>query len=145
MWLASRKLTSKSFVLLVLAWCARKKFAGLGIVVRDCRGKVVMAGCSLGTKGLSPQCVEAEAMCFGLYIALEAGFLPALLECDALSVVNFAIFKSFPCSAIGLFIIDIMNLLDSPSVCEVSYSHRSTNMVAHSLAKLAFSFSSESI
>ncbi|KAL5778950.1 hypothetical protein ACOSQ2_009687 [Xanthoceras sorbifolium] len=122
-----------------------KEFAGLDAVVRDCRGKIVVAGCSLGGRGFSPQCVEAKAMCFGLSIALEAGFLPILLEYDAFSVVNLVTSKSPPYSEIGLFILDILNLLKFPSVCGVSYSCRSTNMIVHSLTKLAFSFSSESI
>ncbi|KAL5789715.1 hypothetical protein ACOSQ2_004603 [Xanthoceras sorbifolium] len=145
MWLVGQKLTSKSFLRLVLGWCARKEFAGLCAIVRDCCGKVVLAGCSLGGRGLSPQCVKTEAICFGLSIALKTGFSPILLEFNALSVVNLVISKSSPYSDIGLFILDILNLLESPSVWGVSYSHKSTNMVAHSLAKLAFSFSSKSI
>ncbi|KAL5806455.1 hypothetical protein ACOSQ4_029188 [Xanthoceras sorbifolium] len=119
-----RSITSRSFLLL-------KEFAGLSAVVRDCRGKVVLAGCSLGGRGLSSQCAEAKAMCFGLSIVLEA--------------VNLVISKSHPYFEIDLFIMNILNLLEFPSVCGVSYSHRSTNTVAHSFAKLAFSFSSESI
>ncbi|KAL5784894.1 hypothetical protein ACOSQ2_007286 [Xanthoceras sorbifolium] len=86
-----------------------------------------------------------ETMCFGLSIALEVGFLPILLEFDVFSVVNLVISKSPPYFEIGLFILDILNLLESPNVCEVSYSHRSTNMVVHSLAKFAFSFSYETL
>ncbi|KAL5739937.1 hypothetical protein ACOSQ2_029117 [Xanthoceras sorbifolium] len=111
-----RSITSRSFLLL-------KEFAGLSAVVRDCRGKVVLAGCSLGGRGLSSQCAEAKAMCF----------------------VNLVISKSHPYSEIDLFIMNILKLLEFPSVCGVSYSHRSINTVAHSFAKLAFSFSSESI
>ncbi|KAL5787999.1 hypothetical protein ACOSP7_004948 [Xanthoceras sorbifolium] len=143
--LVGRKLTSKSFLLLVLAWYTRKEFASLGAVVRNCRSKVVLARCYLSGRGLFPQCAQAEAMCFRLSIALEAGFSPILLESDALSVVNLVISKSPSYSEIGLFILDILNLLEYSSVCGVSYSHRCTNMVDHSLAKLVFSFSSETI
>ncbi|KAL5817387.1 hypothetical protein ACOSQ3_025765 [Xanthoceras sorbifolium] len=86
-WLVGQKLTSKSFLLLMLAWYA------------------------------------------------HAGFSPILLEFDALSVVDL----------IDLFILDILNLLESPIVCGVSYSHRHNNMVVHFLVKLSFSFSSKTI
>ncbi|KAL5750699.1 hypothetical protein ACOSP7_025302 [Xanthoceras sorbifolium] len=145
MWLVDQKLTSKSFLLLVLAWYAHKEFAGLCAVVRNYRSKVVLAGCSFGGMELSPQCAEVKAMCFGLSIALKAGFSPILLEFDALSVVNLVIFKPPPYSKIDLFILDILNLLESPIMCEVSYSHRCNNMIVHSLVKLTFAFSFETI
>ncbi|KAL5748269.1 hypothetical protein ACOSQ2_025566 [Xanthoceras sorbifolium] len=111
-WLVGQKLTSKSFLLLVLAWYAH-------VLLR-------VAAWELAFSNLT-------------YFILRDSNLTAL------SVINLVISKSSPYSKIDLFILDILNLLESPIVCGVSYSHRRNNMVVHSLVKLTFSFSYKTI
>ncbi|KAH7577588.1 hypothetical protein JRO89_XS01G0270800 [Xanthoceras sorbifolium] len=53
---------------------------GLGVVIRDCFGHILLADTKLGGFGLSPQLAGAEAMCFDLLLAVGASFSPIYLE-----------------------------------------------------------------
>ncbi|KAK1570315.1 hypothetical protein Q3G72_000100 [Acer saccharum] len=54
--------------------------------------------------------VEALAILVGMRLALELGLGVAVVESDALSVINILAAKSIPASDIGIIIHDILSL-----------------------------------
>ncbi|KAJ8438336.1 hypothetical protein Cgig2_013384 [Carnegiea gigantea] len=61
---------------------------GLGFVVRDSLGDVVLAGTHQFVGFLGPDIAEVEARLFGLHQALLAGFSSLVIEGDSFSVIS---------------------------------------------------------
>ncbi|TXG46285.1 hypothetical protein EZV62_028213 [Acer yangbiense] len=90
--------------------------------LRDYQGHVLASLCQNIKICYQPQIIEAMAILKGIWLAANAGLLPASLDSDALSVVNLVNSKVVPLADIGVVI---------------SFVHRLANKVAHALAKLA--------
>ena len=115
------------------------KMVGLGGVIRDSQGRVLLSFCRNFQTCFAPQTAEALAVLEGIRLARIGGFLPTVLVSDALSVVQ-NIRNMMPLSSeVGLVIDDILGLCRDINLSSFIYVPRLTNMVAHGLAKLALS------
>ncbi|KAL5779492.1 hypothetical protein ACOSQ2_010229 [Xanthoceras sorbifolium] len=112
---------------------------GLGVVICNNFGEVLMAWVDVLEGALAPDMAEAKAILFGLSIACQSGLKVDHLEYDASTIISMLNKRSVRLSAIGLIVDDISNLLRHFN-CVVEFSHvpRIANRVAHSLAKFAF-------
>ncbi|KAK0592574.1 hypothetical protein LWI29_021554 [Acer saccharum] len=81
----------------------------------------------------------------GLRLAAETGLTPAILESDALSVVNKIGLEMVNGAEIGVVINDIYEVLRRSKVSTINFVPRLANSVAHSLAKLALASEGESM
>ncbi|KAL5766400.1 hypothetical protein ACOSP7_017017 [Xanthoceras sorbifolium] len=100
---------------------------------------VVMSSLKSLDGNLSPAVVEAQALLYGMQLASESRLLPAVVESDSGSVINLLLSGYSVQLEIGLVLDDILSLRDSFDFIDVVFSSRSTNKVAHSLAKMALS------
>ncbi|KAK3217644.1 hypothetical protein Dsin_011614 [Dipteronia sinensis] len=89
-------------------WLANS--TGVGLVIRDHCGTVVASSSQQVEAYFSPQIAEAVAILRCMIFAVDSGLVPAVIESDALGVVNF--------------------------VNKVSYVPTKANFVAYALAKL---------
>lgn len=64
------------------------QIAGLGVVIRDSRSKVVAAAVQRVPYKGSVACMEAEAVSLGIQVAKNAKFLPMIIESDSKEVVD---------------------------------------------------------
>ncbi|KAK0608384.1 hypothetical protein LWI29_029944 [Acer saccharum] len=121
-----------------------KGVSGVGVVIRDWKGEVLASCCQRFEVCFQPFIAEAVAILTGIRLALQLGLFPALLESDALAVVELISAKVVPASDVGIVINDILNLISS---CFVSFSFvpRLANRVAHGLAKLALDYKGRSV
>ncbi|KAL5812537.1 hypothetical protein ACOSQ3_027487 [Xanthoceras sorbifolium] len=102
---------------------------GLGALVRDSSGVVLLTDINSITGLLAPAVAEAKAILFDLSIAFEWGITHLVVESDCASVIKLLndgmTFRIF--------------LRTSNFIIKFSHVHCSGNMVVHSLAKLAIS------
>ncbi|TXG46410.1 hypothetical protein EZV62_028092 [Acer yangbiense] len=81
--------------------------------------------------GESNRYVAAAGLAYG------NGLVPAVLESDALSLVNTICLKVVPHTEVGVVVQDILNLLLNVNVASISFVPRIANKVAHGLAEFA--------
>ncbi|KAK3206532.1 hypothetical protein Dsin_020578 [Dipteronia sinensis] len=113
---------------------------GIGIVIQDESGNVIMASSSQRIIATySPQVAEAVAVLRGLQLACDTGLAPVVAETDAAVVAKWISEKTQLYSEVGLVIADILTLVHSMRCCSVDYVPRKANQVAHLLAKMALS------
>ncbi|KAK3192969.1 hypothetical protein Dsin_024279 [Dipteronia sinensis] len=91
----------------------------------------------------SPQIAEAVAILRGIVFAKDMGFLPAVVESDALGVVNIINTDSAISADVGVVLSDILNIISTGGIELVQYLPRMANMVAHSIARMALSISQD--
>ncbi|KAK3189375.1 hypothetical protein Dsin_028936 [Dipteronia sinensis] len=117
------------------AVCSEGNSIGIGIVVRDHKGCVMGCSSQSLTVCFSPQVAEATALLCGVFFAVDSGLLLAEVEYDAKSVVDLINSGNAPIADIGIVISDILRIIKCHNI-RVSFAPRSTNMVAHCLAKM---------
>ena len=117
--------------------------SAIGIVIRDSQGNVMASLCSNLGVCYQPQIAEALGILRGLFLARETGLFPAILESDALSIVDLIASPSAVDSDVGVLIHDIRSVLAYSNFFSVAFSSRLTNKVAHGLAKLALGYVGE--
>ncbi|XP_056688697.1 uncharacterized protein [Spinacia oleracea] len=107
---------------------------GLGMVVRDGYGDVMMAaGRTLdGLTGVLEE--EAEAMLFGLKYAYDAGLRRLEVEYDCLQLVELAKKNQELRSTAQMIVFDIIKLVSAFEYCSFAFNYRNCNTVAHSIA-----------
>ena len=113
---------------------------GLGGVVRDSMGDIVMSTCMKVTEEMEVVLAEALAVRHGLKIALEAGFVRLVLETDNISVFSKLKKGSSEATALGSILHDIHVLASSCLCVSFAFVKREGNGVAHALAKLSCNF-----
>lgn len=86
---------------------------GLGGVVRDHRGKAMVAFSNSHHLNCWAEIAEALAICKGIRIARDNGLLSLIVESDASSVVSLINNRSLPLAEIGMIIHEIQNMLFS--------------------------------
>ncbi|KAK3189239.1 hypothetical protein Dsin_028800 [Dipteronia sinensis] len=118
------------------------RLRGLGVVILDCCGRVLISSCRNIGSCYQPQIAEALAILEGLQLAISLGFLPAILESDALVGVQAICKKEAPCSEVGIVVNDILLFLSQVFI-SVNFVPRLANKVSHGLAKLALSYEGE--
>ncbi|KAK2664583.1 hypothetical protein Ddye_003157 [Dipteronia dyeriana] len=107
---------------------------GLGMVIRDSLGEVLVTSAQRLVSNVSPQIAKAMAIFKGLQFAMNNGLLPVVIELDAQGVVNYINNDLDSAAELGLIIWDIKDLLQMSSSIVVVYASRKANMVAHNLS-----------
>lgn len=108
---------------------------GLGGVVRDDVGDVVVATCNPVEGTFDVEIAEAMAMRHALMITLEAGFRDLVVETDNMKLYTHMYKSIHEATAFGKITNDIMYLSKSCNSCVFSFVKRGGNSVAHELAK----------
>ena len=115
----------------------KKEIIGLGAVIRDEAGNVIVAAVKVSKFYGDVFFTEEEAIEWGLQLAGNACIESLIMELDAQEVVKL-VNNSRGCrSEIFWTISKVQRVLKSFSSICVQYTHRSCNALAHSLAKLA--------
>jgi hypothetical protein len=115
----------------------KQRLSGVGIVARDCTGKILAARCSYHRYISNPAVAEAlgAKICaeFGLFLGLKN----VVLEGDPLEVVRAISREGDEDGYLGNLIGETHQILRGFNSWAVSHVRRAGNMVAHNLAKLA--------
>ena len=114
--------------------------AGLGLVIRDSRGKVVAAAVQKTTYKGDVDCMEAEAVNFGIQVAQNANLLPMIIESDSKEVVDLVCNRKGSRSEIFWTIATIQDSLKRLSGVQIQHVLRSYNHTAHVLGKKALDY-----
>ncbi|KAL5865714.1 hypothetical protein ACOSQ3_003228 [Xanthoceras sorbifolium] len=117
---------------------------GVGIVISDGFGRVRAAGTMKFTAFFTPLVTKAIAILYGVWLAFDSGFLPILMESNALCVINVLKEGSVLCSDLGLVIYDIFHVCCCLNILSFSFIPRVVNKVDDAIAKVALSSVSDS-
>ena len=112
-------------------------FAGLGVVIRDCRGNVLAA---LSQKIALPQYVEmakALATKWAVQLATEMSFLRVMVKGDCKRVVQALQAHGRSLTLYGHVIVDARRIGATLQICSFHHVLREGNSLAHSLARRA--------
>ncbi|KAL5839914.1 hypothetical protein ACOSQ4_012522 [Xanthoceras sorbifolium] len=110
---------------------------GLGVVISDSKGLVMLSSSRNLDACYSPNIAEAKAILFGMQLAIDSGLLPAVVESDSSSVISLINAKNSIFADISSILADIFDLRDSYLFIRFIFALRNLNMVAHQLAKMA--------
>ena len=117
----------------------RSDRCGVGAVIRDEMGNVLLAAGVRLEEVASPEETEARAILFGLQAAFDAGLRNLEVESDCLNVIK--MLKGHTARTVTQVIVnDILSLSNLFSFCSFSFVNRVCNKVAHSMAQLSLSF-----
>ncbi|KDO67789.1 hypothetical protein CISIN_1g044837mg, partial [Citrus sinensis] len=112
-------------------------FAGLGCIIRNCEGAVMVTATSKKPCLGDVEITEVLAILGGLMLAAEVTLSPLVIESDSNSVTKF-ILKGISCRGeLDLIICEIRVLIDQDNQYRVVYTSRSCKLVTHDLAKMA--------
>ncbi|KAF5447276.1 hypothetical protein F2P56_032842 [Juglans regia] len=109
--------------------------AGVGVILRDSKGEVMMSAAKKEQGGLNAVEIEGLAILHGLQFSNHLGIHNLVIESDSLLVVNEFARQGSSKAAIGNTIKQAKELMRRFSSCVVQYANRSFNAAAHSLAK----------
>ncbi|KAL5832841.1 hypothetical protein ACOSQ3_016515 [Xanthoceras sorbifolium] len=115
---------------------------GIGVVIRDCEGRVAAAMASSLNSLILVECAEGLALLKVMKLAVEVGVSHCMFEFDAASLVSLMANKLSPRSDVGLIVLDLLALSSSSVNCSFIFRPRSCNMVAHGLAKFGVNVNS---
>ncbi|KAL5564839.1 hypothetical protein UlMin_028003 [Ulmus minor] len=110
---------------------------GLGAVIRDSAGSLIVAGVWLGQQASSVGLAELMAVKAGLQMAKEYGLSSLIVYCDAVNGVAKLQRNALPANEDGIVISDIKQLASTLNVVFFNYFSRICNGVAHCLARNA--------
>lgn len=113
---------------------------GLGMVVRDAVGDVLMIAGSKGTEKRQVLHAEADALLFGLRYSYDAGFRRLEVEVDNQTLAALVAGKTKVFSATQIVVNDIIDFAKKLEVCSFGFSRRTCNKVPHSMAKASLDF-----
>lgn len=116
--------------------------AGLGVVIRNSRGKVVAAAVEKVLYKGNVDCMEAEAVNFGIQVAADANFLPMIIELDSKEVVDLSCNGKGSKTEIFWIITTIQASLKRLNGVQIQHVLRGCNTTAHVLAKKALDYDS---
>ncbi|KAI9152736.1 hypothetical protein LWI28_000226 [Acer negundo] len=113
---------------------------GVGVVIRNDIGQVVVAMTKFVLGFFSAEMVELLALREGLLSAKNLGFIANWVEVDAANVASGLACDSFQWSDAGPIVIDIKGLFEDVRVVKCLSTPRNGNVMAYTLAALAFSY-----
>ncbi|KAL5808887.1 hypothetical protein ACOSQ3_029578 [Xanthoceras sorbifolium] len=122
-----------------------RKRIGIGVVIRDWKGRVAAAFATFLPVLLPVECAEALAILEGLKFAASMGVFPIGVESDTASVVGAIRSNKPPRSELGLIVDEILEFVIGFLVLSFCFCSRLCNSVAHGLAKFGVSSSSPCI
>ncbi|KAL5793905.1 hypothetical protein ACOSP7_002499 [Xanthoceras sorbifolium] len=114
---------------------------GVGAIVRNEVGEVMLTAASKLAMTTSVACAEAHAILFGISIALEAGLWPLEVESDCVNVVNLIVQQLIPLNELGVILEDIIRVSGQGGVSCFRFVPRLANRGAHALAQFGCSLS----
>ncbi|KAJ8446311.1 hypothetical protein Cgig2_005842 [Carnegiea gigantea] len=106
---------------------------GWGFVIRSFDGDVVLAGAQQGPGFAGPTIEEARACLSGLQSAHDQGFLNLVVEVDCPPLIQKLQNKLIKDNVLGLFIIDILQLVAKFDCVSFMFVKKGGNRVAHEL------------
>ena len=109
---------------------------GVGAIIRDYRGQVVMMGVRRFAATWEVPMAEIMAARCGLQWARRLGFTNIELEVDALNLAKAVVRRRFGRAPMDLMLEDICVLSDKFSSFAISHVKRAGNCVAHFVARL---------
>ncbi|KAL5551374.1 hypothetical protein UlMin_001550 [Ulmus minor] len=121
------------------AWCSNQKKFGLGSVIRDHTGKVLGSAATPVSSSVSVAVAESWALENGASLAKQMGFSAVILESDCLGVTKALDSRTLHDSDLSYIFDSIYEICNEFDMYKFSYTPRTGNQVAHSLAKLALS------
>ncbi|KAL5554900.1 hypothetical protein UlMin_037136 [Ulmus minor] len=124
-------------------WFSKQKKFGLGLVIRDCTGKVLGSVATPISSSVSVAVAESLAMERGASIAKQLGFSTVILELDCMGVTKTLDIRSLQVSELSYVFNSIYEICNDFYMYKFSYTPHIGNQVAHSLARLALSLESE--
>ncbi|XP_037465182.1 uncharacterized protein LOC119337164 isoform X2 [Triticum dicoccoides] len=110
---------------------------GVGIVVRDHQGAIVLTSWSWIKQATGPEQVESVACREGLRLAAEWTRLPIVLESGCLSIVNCLKSSEVPYPEDAFILREAQHFREVLPELDYCHGRREQNMVAHELAQLA--------
>lgn len=112
--------------------------AGIGVVIRDDKGKLLVACSKQIPAGINAHHIKALTTMEAFRLALDTGFQHVLLEGDALMIVQAIKNPNTNLSSVGHILEGIKSLCGSFASCFILHVRREGNGVAHRLAKDAY-------
>ncbi|XP_010682933.1 uncharacterized protein LOC104897695 [Beta vulgaris subsp. vulgaris] len=109
---------------------------GVGAVVRDSRGSVLLVAVRRYRVRWTVTLAEAMGARFGVEMAKQFGYEALELECDASNITKALCRKAFGRSPTDLVLEDVSMLGDSFPIFSISHVKRGGNTVAHFVARL---------
>ncbi|KAK3188892.1 hypothetical protein Dsin_028453 [Dipteronia sinensis] len=91
----------------------------------------------------SPQVAEVVTILRGIDLAMDTCLVPAIVESDALGVVNLINSGHSVSAEVGMVVDDIIHRIRTSTITLVGFVPRKTNFVAHYLAKIALTVSED--
>ncbi|KDP45525.1 hypothetical protein JCGZ_17078 [Jatropha curcas] len=116
---------------------------GFGMVIRNSAGVVMASGLMRGPSFLSPKEAKITAMFFVISKAVELNFTTAVFESDCLPLVTSLKTRSMARSDLGTRILNCLLASRQFIASHITHIYKEWNVVAHSLAQLAFSIDLE--
>ncbi|KAF5454638.1 hypothetical protein F2P56_024287 [Juglans regia] len=101
--------------------------AGLGVVLRDDKGKLVMAASKIENEVENPSTIELLALLRGLQLIVHLGFSKLLVESDCMFLVQELNNEQDSLSVDGNLIMEAKRLLKHFQEVEVQHVHRMGN------------------
>ncbi|KAH9761875.1 putative reverse transcriptase/RNA-dependent DNA polymerase [Citrus sinensis] len=114
-----------------------QQLTGLGVVIRNPQGQIIVAAIKSTKFQDNVTAAEAEAVKWGLEIALEARLAAVIIETDCIEVANLANSKTSSKKEIMWTISDIHSYKEKFQSLSIQHVPRCCNSCAHSLAKRA--------
>ncbi|XP_056692267.1 uncharacterized protein [Spinacia oleracea] len=110
---------------------------GLGVLVRDSMGDVLMSAWMRGEEAIPVLQAEAEALRFGLQYAYDAGFRSLEVESDNQALVKLVQAHEHSRMHMHVIVEDIVTLPNAFEFCSFIFLSRNCNKVAHSIANIS--------
>ncbi|XP_041009359.1 uncharacterized protein LOC121253410 [Juglans microcarpa x Juglans regia] len=108
--------------------------AGIGVVLRDCKGEVLMAASKKEPAIRDATSIERLAIFRGLQLTAHLGIKHLIIESDALTLVQELQKPEPSMTLVGNVIKDTKELMNCFQVCEVRFAMRTYNEVEHKFA-----------
>ncbi|XP_042983365.1 uncharacterized protein LOC122312778 [Carya illinoinensis] len=117
---------------------ADQRKAGIGVVLRDTNGAILMAASKIEMEVDEAATIEAIAILRGIQLSLPLGIPKLIIETDCLHVVQELQSSEASYASVGNLFADINHLMMRFQEAQVIHVNRMGNGVAHSLARHAW-------
>ncbi|XP_035547368.1 uncharacterized protein LOC118348906 [Juglans regia] len=124
---------------------AEKKRKGVGIVVRDGNGEVLISLCGSDVGFCSPAVAELQALWRALKLCAELQWNKVIFEGDAMGIIDAVNRQNCCWEWHGQVVEDIKLILQNRPNWSIRYTNRKCNRVAHMLAKMGLDVTDETV
>ncbi|XP_042983291.1 uncharacterized protein LOC122312694 [Carya illinoinensis] len=127
------------------AFSSSGSVAGIGAIVRDSKGEVIMSAAKKECSAMIVVEVEALAIIRGLQFCIHLGISNLVIESDSQLVVTEFNQQGPSKATFGNVIREAKDLMSRFSICDVQHTYRNCNVAAHLLAKYGLSVQNVSL